>query len=180
MQDKPEKISEEILISNNYKKIIWKNFKLKDWSFANFYIYSHKNVKVATMVLPLTKNNKLVLCNEFRYWVEKYIYDFPVWALENNISEIENVLKELKEESWYISDNLEYIWESIVSAYEDTYVKYYIAKNCEPWNQNLENWEYIDVFEFTINEFENMIFNWEILSPLTLSCFTLARIKWLI
>lgn len=180
MQNKPEKISEEIMLSNKYRKIIWKNFRLKDWKTSQFLIYSHQNIKVATMVMPLTKDNKLILWREFRYWVEKFIYDFPVWVLESNISEIENVAKELREESWYISKDFDYIWETIVSSYEDTIIKYYIARNCVFWKQELENWEYIEVFEITVKDFENMIKNWEILSPTSLSCFTLARMKWLI
>lgn len=69
MNNKPEKIDEEILFSNKYRKIIWKNFKLRDWKIHNYLISSHVWIKIATMVLPLTKNNEIILCKEFRYWI---------------------------------------------------------------------------------------------------------------
>lgn len=180
MNNKPEKINEEIIFSSKYRSILWKRFKLKDWEVHKYIITSQPENKFATMVLAFTKGNKIILCREFRYWVEDFIYTFPIWMLEKNLSEIENVKKELKEESWYFTNEIQYLWETIAANYDDTLIKYYFAKNCIEWIQDLEIWEYIEVFNFSLEDFENMIRDWKILCPLTLSCFTLAKTKWLI
>lgn len=108
------------------------------------------------------------------------MYWFPVWVQEKNLTEIENVKKELLEESWHISNEIEYLWSTIASNYEDTILKYYIAKNCVFHKQNLEEWEYIEVLKVSLEEFEKMIIDWKINCPTTLSCFTLAKFKNLI
>lgn len=178
--EKPIKISEEILYETPYRNLIWKNFKIKNWEVHQFVVIDQIETKYGTMVLPITKNGEIIICKEFRYWIERSIYNFPIWILEKNLTEIENIKKELKEESWYISDDISYLWETMVWNYDTTIIKHYIAKNCMYWEQELENWEYIKTEKISIKKFEKMIKNWEILCPLTISCYTIAKFNWLI
>ena len=71
---------------------------------------------------------------------------FPVWILEPNLTKIENIKKELSEETWYKSNEIEHIWETIVWNYDNTKIVLYKANNCELWKQELEDWEVIEVF----------------------------------
>lgn len=98
--------------------------------------------------------------------------------LEDNISHIELVKKELLEETGYFSDEIIFLGESIIENYFEWKISYFIAKNCKKiQDQNLEIWENIEVFETSIENFEKMILNGEVESSKTAFCFFLARWK---
>jgi len=179
---KPNKISEEILIKNWYIKIIKKIFSNEKWILSNFLISSHdKKTSIWTMILPITLDNKIILLEEYRYWPEEFVFNFPVWMLEDWISEIDNSINELEEETWYSCNKLSYLWESIVENYFEWKVKYYIAKDCyKKQTQHLDKWENINIHLFTKNEFENLIKNWVIKDSKTVYCYTIAKFNWLI
>jgi ADP-ribose pyrophosphatase len=176
----PKKVSEKIVLDNNYRKIISKDFEWKNWKISNFLIASHSWQNKAVVILPITKENKIICIKEFRYWIEDILIWFPMWWVELNLSLKENAKKELNEETGYSSENIELIWENITWNYEDTLIYNFIARNCIPWKQNLENTEFIEYFELSIEDFEQKIINWEVKCPLTLSCFCFAKMKWLV
>ena len=98
--------------------------------------------------------------------------------LDDWVDEIENCKRELKEETWYFSEEIEFLWESIIENYFEWKVLYYIAKNCKKIsNQDLEIWENIWVFKTSSSEFEKMISDWKVLSSKTAYCFLLAKLK---
>lgn len=69
----------------------------------------NKKQSEATFVLPVTEYGTMIYLQEFRYGPEKVIINFPVGMLEDNISPIENVKRELYEETGYMSDNIEFL-----------------------------------------------------------------------
>lgn len=50
--------------------------------------------------------------------------------LEDNISHIENAKNELLEETGYISEDIDYLGESIIENYFEGKISYFIARNC--------------------------------------------------
>lgn len=172
----PKKISEKIVISNKYLKVAKKIFSEENWKKNSFLITSHNKKKsIWTFVLPITSNGEIIYLKEYRYWPEKIVINFPVGILENWISEIKNCKRELLEETWYDSDEIIYLWKSIIENYFEWEIKYYIAKNCKKSSkQKLDNWENIEVFKTSTENFENMILWWEVESSKTAYCFFLA------
>ena len=175
-----EKINEEIIIDNWFRKIISKDFIDKKWNKSNFLVASHSKVNEAVVILALDEEENILYLEEFRYWPEEKIINFPMWWIEQWDSKIDTLKKELKEETWYSSENIEFLFEWIVSNYEDTKIFYYIAKNCKKWKQNLEDTEFIDLNKTSISNFEKMILEWKVKCPLTISCFYFAKWKWLV
>lgn len=175
----PQKISEQIVVQNPYLKVSEKKFSDKDGKISTFLITSHNKEKTdATFILPLTKDNKIIYLKEYRYWPEKVVINFPVWMLEDGVSHIESAKKELLEETGYFSDNIEFLWETIIENYFEWKISYFIAKNCEKiGSQDLENGEKIEVFETSIENFEKMILGGEVESSKTAFCFFLAKWK---
>lgn len=176
----PIKIMEKEALSNKYVKVIQKDFLDSNFNKSSFLVYWHNKKKtVWTFILPITTDNKIIYIKEYRAWPEKYIISFPVWALEDNLSEIENCKKELLEETWYISNNFKYLWESIIESNFEWKAVYYIAKDCKYIkNQNLDIWENIKVYKTSINNFKKMILNWKVNFTKTVYCFFLAESKW--
>ena len=173
----PKKISETEIYSNPWRKILEKTIKTKTWSEQSFPISSHIWPKFATMIFPITNTWKVIYNKEWRPWIEDYVYNFPIGIQEGNLSFQENAEKELQEEVWCSTDNIVYLWESIVANFDDTIVKYFVALDCEVWENNLEDWEHIEVQECSLKEFETEISSGKINCPLTLSCYTLAKLQ---
>lgn len=176
----PEKISEEVIYENPWRKIILKTLEVKKWIIHTYPISSHIDEKIATMVFPLNKNKEVIFCKEWRPWIEDFIYNFPVWIKEKYLTFEENAKKELKEEVWVPSENIVYLWKTIVANYDNTIIKYFLALDCEEQEQELEEWEIIEVQKCSISEFEQKIISLKINCPLTISCFSLAKLKGLI
>lgn len=175
----PKKIFEKIVVENPYLKVSEKKFEDENWKVSSFLITWHnKRSQIWTFILPITEDWEIIYLKEYRYWPERFIINFPVWILENWLSELENCKKELLEETWYFSENIEFLAESIIENYFEWKIHFYVAKNCKKVsNQDLENGENIEVFKDTIENFEKKILSWEVLSSKTCYCFLLARAK---
>lgn len=172
-----KKISEKVVLDNNYRKIISKEYDVGNWIIYNYLIAASSNAKYATIAFWLTKDEKVIYIKEYREWVEDYIYSFSMWVYEENLSFEENAKKELQEETGYIWWYIYYLWETITANYEDLKMRYFFIDNCEFSWQNLEQWEDIEVFTCSLEEFEEKIKSGFINCPLTITCFTLAKLK---
>jgi len=176
----PEVISREIIYNNSWRKIILKTLKIKTGEKQQYPINSHVWEKYATMIFPITQDWDVVYCKEWRPWIEDFVYSFPVWMQETELSFRENAIKELEEEVWCLSDNISSLWETIASNFDSTIIKFFFAASCTLWKNNLEDWEYIEVQKCSLVEFEQKIISWEINCPLTISCYTKAKLQKLI
>jgi len=177
----PRKLSEKIIVSNWFRQTIEKKFELNDWKVLDFLINSQVWTNKSTIILPITTKWKIIYLKEYRYWVEKYIINFPMWALEKWITINKNAKNELNEETGYDTNNLKFVWKSMVSNYDSTLVTMYVANNCSKIaEQDLSEWEKITVFRTSINKFEEMILDWKVDCPLTISCFYMAKAKGII
>ncbi|PID87665.1 hypothetical protein CSB07_00235 [Candidatus Gracilibacteria bacterium] len=185
------KIMEKKVLFNKYVKVIQKDFLDSNLNKSSFLVYGHnKKRTVGTFILPITINNEIIYIKEYRAGPEKYVISFPVGALEDNLSEIENCKKELLEETGYVSNDFEYLGESIIennfeylgeSIIENNFEGksvYYIARNCEYIKkQDLDVGEDIKVYKSSISDFKKMILSGEINFAKTVYCFFLAEFK---
>jgi len=171
-----KKIKEEIIYNNWFRKAIFKEFIDDNLHKSNFLISWHIWPIEAVTIIPLLKNWNLLYIKEFRYWIEDYVIQFPMWAVDEWKTEEYTVLNELREEVWYSSSDIKYIWETIVWNYDINISKCYLAKECiKTWEQDLWIWEDIEFFETSIKEFENMILDWKVKCPLSISWFYFAK-----
>lgn len=177
----PKIISKKVVYDNNWRKIEEKILLSKSWVEQSYPTMSQVWSKYCTMVFPITLEWNVIYNKEWRPWIEDFVYNFPVGMQEENLSFEENAAKELLEEVWCISQKwLRELWESIVMNFDDTIIKYFLAPECILWNNDLEDWENIEVQKCSISDFKKKISSWEINCPLTITCFYLGLSKWLI
>jgi ADP-ribose pyrophosphatase len=177
MQHK-KKLSGETILDNWYKKVVSKDFLTKNWEIYNYLILSNsKEEEEGVMILALTQKKEIIYIKEFRVGREEYIYSFPAGNVEKEISLENNAIKELKEETGYIWENIQYLWQTIIANYERETMDYFFIDNCSFVGQELENGEDIEVFTCSKEDFEEKIKSWLINCPLTIACFTLAKMK---
>ncbi|MDO4874320.1 MAG: NUDIX hydrolase [Candidatus Gracilibacteria bacterium] len=175
----PKKIYEKVVVQNPYLKVSEKRYEDENGNISSFLITGHNREKtIGTFVLPITQDGEILYLKEYRYGPEDFVINFPVGMLDDGVDEIENCKRELKEETGYFSEEIEFLGESIIENYFEGKVLYYIAKNCKKIsNQDLEIGENIGVFKTSISEFEKMISDGKVLSSKTAYCFLLAKLK---
>ena len=171
------KIKEETIYDNWRRKILLKTFQTSDWTQKEVPISWWAKSSSATITLVLDSKNNIYYWKEYRDWPEIFVNNFSAWKHEEGLSFEENALKELHEEMWITIANVSYLWETIVAAYENTSLKYFIATESEFWSQNLEPWENFEIQSCTIEEFEQKIISWEINCPHTITCYTKAKLQ---
>lgn len=132
----------------------------------------------AVIVLPITKDNKVLLAIEPRVFTERTVdIGLPAGYIDNNEEPIEAALRELKEETGYVSDNIKYLGK----FYQDQGCSsalnhYFIAFNCEKkYDQDLDESEFIKYIKVDFNELNKLI-NEGYITSLN-SAFTIEKAK---
>lgn len=96
----------------HYKNPWWEyridEFSLPDGKTGE---YNYVHTGGSTFVIPITSNNQIIMIEQHRYLNDKNSIEFPGGGLENGISEKENALKELREETGYKAARIEKIGE---------------------------------------------------------------------
>lgn len=172
-----KKIKETIVYSNGKKQVFNRVFDV-DGYVKDVPVYWNVWSIYGTMTLALDSDNNIYYWREYRDGPEKEILNFSAGKHETDLSFEENALKELEEELWVTDCDISYLWESIVGYYDTGIMKYFIAKNCKFWEQKLEEWEVFAMEKCSLQDFTRKIENNEVMCPLTLSCYLLAKNQW--
>lgn len=110
-------------------------------------------------VLALTKENNVVLVEQFRYGIEKPTLEFPGGVCDEGETPLETSKRELMEETGYASE--EWIDLGSVSsnpAMLTNYTHTFLARNCvKAGEQQLDGNERIHVHELPVVEFLDMV-----------------------
>jgi ADP-ribose pyrophosphatase len=115
---------------------------------------------IATIV-PITEDGKFILVQQYRYAVDKIMYQFPAGGVGKSEMPEAAARRELEEESGYIASEIEFLGDS--AAYPTKLSGWhhlYLAKNVTPTGtkQDDEN-EPTEVILKTVDELWDMIKN---------------------
>ncbi len=112
----------------------------------------------AVCVLAQTPERKFVLVRQFRKAMEDYLLEIPAGKLEKGEEPGEAILRELKEETGYMVQSMDYVTSFYTSpGFCDEKIFLYFAKLGEKGSQNLDEDEFIDILEFSLDELFQMI-----------------------
>ncbi len=132
----------------------------------------------ASIVLPITKDNKVILAIEPRVFTERTVdIGLPAGYIDENEEPSKAALRELKEETGFVPERLEYLGK----YYQDQGCSgalnhYFIAFNCEKkFDQDLDESELIKYILVDFDKLDYLLENGYITS--LNSAFTIEKAK---
>ncbi|TMT02005.1 NUDIX hydrolase [Apilactobacillus kunkeei] len=127
-------------------------------------VVHHSN---AVGILVLTKNNKMLLENQWRAPVAKETIEIPAGKVDSRDhgTALDTVVRELNEETRYKANNIKRITGFYSSVgFCDEYMDLYLATDLEPVEDELprDQGEYLKIKEYSLDEAMSMIESGEI------------------
>ena len=129
------------------------------------------------VVVPVTDEGKIIMVTQYRFPVEQILLELPAGKLGENEDPMYCAKRELEEETGYSSENIEQLgWIYTTPGYSSEKLFIFLAQDMKPGNHNREEGELgMEVFQFTLEEIEQKIFNGEIVDGKTISGIFLAK-----
>jgi 8-oxo-dGTP pyrophosphatase MutT (NUDIX family) len=132
-------------------------------------------------VIPITKDKKVVLINQYRHSVEEITVEIPGGSTHPKTKESAEVaaIREMEEETGYTSSRVEYIGSHHPNpALLSNKMHTFIAWDCEKTKDlKLDPYEDIESFEVSLEELASLIDSGKITHSIILASFMLARKK---
>jgi ADP-ribose pyrophosphatase len=132
-----------------------------------------------SVVVPLTKENKIILINQFRYSFKKFILELPAGRLDAGEDPYDCAVRELEEETGYKAGKIEKLGAIYTTPGFCTEVLHiYLATELQPGKHNREEGEYgMEVIEFSLDEVEEKIRTGEITDAKTICGIHMALLR---
>lgn len=118
-----------------------------------------------TVIVPVKNDGKIIMVNQFRYPLQKFLLELPAGKLDKNENPIDCALRELEEETGYKAEKIVELGAIYTTpGYSTELLQIYLAENLLPGNHNREEGEYgMEVLELTLEDIDRKIISGEIL-----------------
>ena len=114
----------------------------------------------AVAVIPITKDNKIVLVEQYRKPLEKSIIEIPAGKVEKGEQPELTALRELEEETGYTARELSFVTSFYTSpGFADELMQIFITDELEQLESPAEKDEdeFIEVLELTLDEAKQLV-----------------------
>jgi len=119
----------------------------------------------AVAVIAITEENKIVMVRQFRKAMEKVLVEIPAGKLEKGEEPITTAKRELEEETGYTCDSLTPLISFYTSpGFADELVHLFVTNGLrkDTVEHHLDEDEFVDLLEVTLEEAQQMVENQEI------------------
>ena len=149
------------------------NGNTEDWDFIH-----HDG---AAAVIPVMDDGKILMVKQYRNALERDTLEIPAGKLDDPDEEgIVCASRELKEETGYSSDDLEWLLTIRTTvAFCNERIEVFVARNLIPGEQHLDEDEFVDVKAHTVEELKQMIFEGKIQDSKTMAAILAYESKYL-
>lgn len=147
--------------------------ELPDKKYSKREIVEHPG---GVAVIPITKDNTLILVKQYRKAVERFLLEIPAGKLEVNEDPRETALRELEEETGFKANKLEYLMEFYTSpGFSNEKIYLFLASDLTKGEQSLDLGEFIESQEYNIDDLLKMVQRGEILDSKTIIGIQFAK-----
>lgn len=145
-----ERIYEGAILNLRRDKVV-----IKDDKTSHREIVEHGG---GVVIAAVTNEGKVPMVKQYRKAAEKAVLEIPAGKLEADEDPEEAGLRELKEETGYTANKIDYV-NSFYSSigYSEEVLHLYIARDLIPGETDFDDNEAIDIYEYTIDELLEMV-----------------------
>ena len=176
MSNEVKRVSRELAYTGTVLKIYkdrmeFSNGNHEDWDFIH-----HDG---AAAVIPVMDDGKILMVTQYRNALERDTLEIPAGKLDApGEPGIECARRELEEETGYKSNNLEWlITLRTTVAFCNEKIEVFVARDLIPSHQHLDEDEFIDLKEYTLDQLKEKIFSGEIEDSKTVSALMAYAVK---
>lgn len=142
-------------IKIGWRTMVRKTFEQPDGKAAEYMTKDALGARCGG-VIALTQDNMVVVAEQFRPGPEQILQELPGGGINPEEDPQEAVMRELREETGYTSDTVEYLGMVYKDAYTNASWYFYLAQNCyQAHDQELDDGEFVDVKLITIDQLFN-------------------------
>lgn len=147
--------------------------ELPDKKYSKREIVEHPG---AVGIIPITDDDCIVLVKQFRKPVEKFLLEIPAGKLEINEEPRETATRELKEETGYDANKMEYLLEFYTSpGFSNEKVYLFLASELIEGSPCPDTGEFIKTEKINIEDLLKMVERGEIVDSKTIIGIELAN-----
>lgn len=153
-----KRLSRELVYKGRIIDIYNDKVETPDGTVHDYDFIGHKG---AAAVMPVTNEGKILMVRQYRNALDRFTLELPAGGL-NGADEpgIECAARELEEETGYRSDNLEHlITVRTTIAFCNEKIEIYVARNLMRTHQHLDDGEFVEPEEYTIEELVKMVYD---------------------
>ncbi|MGB9843844.1 MAG: NUDIX hydrolase [Caldisericia bacterium] len=155
-----KKISEEIIFKGNLIKVILRKVTVNNHKESYREIVYHPG---AVGIIPVTKENKLMLVKQYRSPFEDYLIEIPAGKLKENEDPLGCAKRELLEETGYSGEMEKIGVFSTSPGFSNELIHIFLCKNAEYKTDNYKHFGEIEnLILLSIDEALNLLLNGEI------------------
>lgn len=172
--NKFDTISSDVILSNPYWDYVKELYVLPSGANGEYHFVKSRG---SVMIIPSTKNGKIIMTGQYRYLNKKYSFEFAGGGIKPNSDPFQSAIEELKEETGYVGD-IEMIGSfNPFNGVTNEICYVFTAKNCILTVSSPDESEEIVSVEMTTNEIIEKIKNGDIWDGMTIAAFSIYFFK---
>jgi ADP-ribose pyrophosphatase len=170
-----KRLTEETLFRNN-----WWTYKRDTFELPNGKVgeYNYVHIGGSAMVVPIMKDGRVLLVNQYRYLNARESLEFPCGSVKEGMSHEETAWHELAEETGYSSSRWFQAGEfNPYNGVTNEICKVYIARDLQHVGGTPDETEEFELVPLTAGEIGEKISSGEIWDGMTIAAWTIVKAK---
>lgn len=150
MDMKETRLDTSVVYEGSFMQVRKDNVRLPDGATSSREYINHPG---AVAVLAMLDNGKLVMERQFRYAPQREFIELPAGKIDHGEDILLTAQRELLEETGYAASewlHLTTAWPCV--GYADERIEYFLARGLTHQGRNLDDGEFLEVFELSLPE----------------------------